>query len=57
MGRLLRVLNIEDSERDVELLRRHLVRAGYELTLDRVETAEVVNTPKEESASRSSVIK
>jgi two-component system, cell cycle sensor histidine kinase and response regulator CckA len=40
MNRPLRVLNIEDSERDVELLRRHLSRAGYDLTIDRVDTAE-----------------
>lgn len=39
MSRALRVLNIEDSERDVELLRRHLSGAGYELTLDRVQTS------------------
>jgi PAS domain S-box-containing protein len=38
MTTALRVLNIEDSERDVELLRRHLTRAGYELTCQRVET-------------------
>jgi two-component system, cell cycle sensor histidine kinase and response regulator CckA len=35
----LRVLTIEDSERDVELLRRHLMRAGYDLTFHRVETS------------------
>jgi PAS domain S-box-containing protein len=40
MSRNLRVLNIEDSERDVELLRRHLSRAGYDLYFDRVETRE-----------------
>ncbi len=34
----LRVLNVEDSERDASLLRRHLERAGYELTFARVET-------------------
>ena len=38
MSNPLRVLNIEDQERDVELIRRHLLRAGYELTFDRVET-------------------
>src|ERR1043165_4861745 len=38
MNRPLRVLNIEDSQRDVELLRRHLTRAGYEIIADRVET-------------------
>src|SRR5688572_11416359 len=39
MGKSLRVLNIEDSERDVELLKRHLNAAGYELTCERVDTA------------------
>ncbi len=34
----LRVLNVEDSERDASLLRRHLERVGYELTFARVET-------------------
>ncbi len=37
--RTLRVLHVEDSERDVALLTRHLSRAGYELTSERVETA------------------
>jgi two-component system, cell cycle sensor histidine kinase and response regulator CckA len=40
MTRTLRVLNVEDQERDVELLTRHLTRAGYELISRRVETAE-----------------
>jgi PAS domain S-box-containing protein len=40
MGKILRVLSIEDSERDVLLLRRHLTNAGYELISDRVDTAE-----------------
>src|SRR5881396_359486 len=40
MNRPLRVLNIEDSERDAELLRRHLSRAGYDLTVERLDTAE-----------------
>lgn len=38
MGKILRVLNIEDSERDTALLRLHLMKAGYELTIVRVET-------------------
>jgi len=38
MGKLLRVLNIEDSERDASLLRRHLLQAGYQLAFERVET-------------------
>lgn len=38
MGKILRVLNVEDSERDTALLRLHLTKAGYELTIARVET-------------------
>jgi len=38
MGKVLRVLNIEDSERDASLLRRELTRVGYELVFERVET-------------------
>src|SRR4051812_13012932 len=38
MDRTLRVLNVEDSERDVALLTRHLSRAGYELIFERVDT-------------------
>src|SRR5688572_6766736 len=34
----LRVLNIEDSQRDAALLQRHLSRAGYEVILERVDT-------------------
>jgi PAS domain S-box-containing protein len=39
MDKSIRVLNVEDSERDVALLTRHLSGAGYTLTSDRVETA------------------
>jgi two-component system, cell cycle sensor histidine kinase and response regulator CckA len=39
MKRTLRVLHVEDSERDVALLTRHLARAGYDLRSERVETA------------------
>ncbi len=39
MNRRLRVLHVDDSERDVVLLTRHLSRAGYELTFERVDTA------------------
>ncbi len=39
MNRTLRVLHVEDQERDVALLTRHLSRAGYELVSERVETA------------------
>jgi two-component system cell cycle sensor histidine kinase/response regulator CckA len=42
MSRTLRVLCIEDSERDVELLQRHLSRAGYDLISDRVETPDAM---------------
>jgi len=38
MNRTLRILNIEDSERDIVLLRHHLSRAGYDLIFDSVET-------------------
>lgn len=40
MKRQLRLLNIEDSEDDSLLLRRHLTRAGYELIFERVDTLE-----------------
>jgi len=49
MKRTLRVLNIEDSERDVALLWRHLSRAGYELVSERVETAAAMKTALETS--------
>ncbi|HYJ47875.1 MAG TPA: response regulator, partial [Pyrinomonadaceae bacterium] len=42
MAKTLTVLNIEDSERDSLILRRHLQRAGYEVTLTRVETSEAM---------------
>lgn len=38
----LRVLNIEDSEDDAELLQLHLTRAGYEARTDRVQTADAM---------------
>ncbi len=38
-SRPLRVLVVEDSEDDALLLRRHLQRAGYHLTFERVETS------------------
>src|SRR5882724_2838977 len=40
MAKALRVLQVEDSERDAALLTRHLSRAGYELISERVETPE-----------------
>lgn len=39
MTKTLRVLHVEDQERDVALLKRHLSKAGYELASERVETA------------------
>ena len=38
MGRPLRVLIVEDNERDAAILIRELKRGGYELTFERVET-------------------
>lgn len=40
MNKTLRVLQVEDSERDAALLKRHLSREGYELICKRVETAD-----------------
>jgi two-component system, cell cycle sensor histidine kinase and response regulator CckA len=39
MSKILRVLYVEDSERDAELLTRELSRAGYDPRCERVETA------------------
>jgi PAS domain S-box-containing protein len=50
MGKVLRVLNVEDSERDASLLRRHLLQAGYELAYHRVETPEAMNAALETQA-------
>ncbi len=47
MDRTLRVLNVENSERDAALLARHLSRAGYELVSDRVETPEAMRAALE----------
>src|SRR6266404_7790239 len=44
MSGLLRVLYVEDSERDAALLGRHLARAGYEVNSERVDTAETMNS-------------
>lgn len=38
MGRPLRVLIVEDNERDAAILIRELIRGGYELIFERVET-------------------
>lgn len=42
MGIPLRVLNVEDSEDDALLLLRHLSRAGYDVTFERVDTPEAM---------------
>jgi two-component system, cell cycle sensor histidine kinase and response regulator CckA len=47
MNRILRVLHIEDSELDVELLRRDLTGAGYALISERVETPAAMRTALE----------
>src|SRR6266853_5940044 len=47
MSRTLRVLNVEDQERDVSLLTRHLMRAGYEIVSERVETPEAMRAALE----------
>jgi PAS domain S-box-containing protein len=46
-NRTLRVLHVEDRERDVALLTRHLARAGYELISERVETPEAMRAALE----------
>lgn len=50
MGRTLRVLNVEDSEADRALLARHLKRAGYDLIMDRVDTAETMKAALDSGA-------
>ena len=42
MGASLRVLLVEDSEDDADLVLRHLTRGGYDVTSARVETAEAM---------------
>jgi PAS domain S-box-containing protein/putative nucleotidyltransferase with HDIG domain len=42
MSNQLRVLSVEDSESDAGLIARRLQRAGYDLVLDRVETADAM---------------
>src|SRR5258706_1847694 len=42
MGKVLRVLNVEDREQDAVLLWRHLSSAGYEVAADRVDTADAM---------------
>jgi len=50
MSRTLRVLHVEDSQRDAELLCRHLTRAGYEIFSDRVETSATMRAALEAQA-------
>src|SRR5438552_1138120 len=47
MAKTLRVLHVEDSEKDMALIARHLQRAGYDLISDRVETAETMRAALE----------
>jgi PAS domain S-box-containing protein len=49
MGKKLRVLHIEDQERDVALLTRYLKRAGYDLSSHRVDTDESLRLALENS--------
>ncbi len=45
--RSLRVLHVEDSERDELVLMRHLSRAGYEVVAERVDTPEAMKAALE----------
>jgi PAS domain S-box-containing protein len=47
MNKTLRVLHVEDQERDAALLTRHLSKAGYELASERVETPEAMRAALE----------
>ena len=42
----LRVLHVEDQERDVALITRHLSRAGYEIVSDRVDAPEAMTNSR-----------
>jgi PAS domain S-box-containing protein len=46
-NKTLRVLHVEDSERDVALVQRHLKCTGYDLIADRVDTAAAMITALE----------
>lgn len=50
MTKLLKALIVEDDERDATLLRRELNRGGYELSSERVETAEALNAALDREA-------
>src|SRR4051812_15080470 len=43
MGKSLRMLLVEDSEADADLLLHHLRRGGYNVTARRVSSAETMN--------------
>jgi PAS domain S-box-containing protein len=47
MKKDLKILYVEDSERDAALLTRHLTREGYELSATRVDTADAVRAALE----------
>jgi len=47
MNKRLRVLHIEDSERDATLIARHLSQAGYDPISDRVDSAEAMKAALE----------
>src|SRR5882724_9157053 len=48
MNKTLRVLNVEDSERDATLVRRHLALAGYDVIAERVDTHAAMKAALEE---------
>src|SRR5215216_2968798 len=50
MGKLLRALIIEDSEEDTQLLLRELLRIGYQVEFERVETDGAMRTMLSEKA-------
>lgn len=50
MSKPLRVLLVEDSERDAALLRLYLRRGGFEAVLERVETREQMQSCLESAA-------
>jgi DNA-binding NtrC family response regulator len=47
MGKPLRVLLVEDSEADAELLLGELARAGYDVRSERVQTADTMKAALE----------
>ncbi|MGE3465535.1 MAG: PAS domain S-box protein, partial [Pyrinomonadaceae bacterium] len=44
MGKRLKVLNVEDSEADANLVNLHLTHAGYEINAETVDTAETMSS-------------